>query len=280
MLVPPLALLAAREMRRVVFASAAARFPTFEHWIPRPRAQHWHAEYTCVAGWPAAEMSFVSPAATLRYKSELETFDLSTAMKSLIVRDNLTLLRRIGLPHARILDFGCGTGTYSQLLAAWPATAQWKYVGVDINSELIELCATTFQNARFLPISYSGALPFEESVFDVVMASGSLQYVKDPVAALVELRHVAKDYLLLSRMPVWKYVPSRIVVQHVAHLEGEERHPEHVFNRDELERLFTRVGFAILLREYGSELTPVAGIAEPAMSVSYLLKKTSRSCAA
>jgi putative methyltransferase (TIGR04325 family) len=275
LLVPPLAVLAAREMRRVAIASAA-RFPTFEAWIPRMPAQHWNTKFEDVAEWPAEEMSFLSPAATLRYRSEFETFCLATEMESHIVRDNLTLLGTIGLANATFLDFGCGTGTYSQLLAAWPATANWKYVGVDVNSELVESCATTFQNARFLSIASGGPLPFEESVFDVVMASGSLQYVKDPVAVLVELRRVVKDYVLVSRIPVWKYLPSRIVVQHVSHVMGEEHHPAHVFNRGELEQLFTRVGFDILLRDYGSEPTTVPAVNERGTSVSYLLKKTPR----
>lgn len=48
----------------------------------------------------------------------------------------------------------------------------------------------------------------------------------------------------------------------------------HVFNRDMLNFLFlTRLGFALLFRDYGSEFVYVPGVSEPVVFNSYLLQK-------
>ena len=67
--------------------------------------------------------------------------------------------------------------------------------------------------------------------------------------------------------------PSQIVLQHVSHEDGEEHHPMHVFNRDMLNSLLTRLGFALLFRDYGSEFFYVPGVSEPVVHNSYLLQK-------
>jgi len=179
----------------------------------------------------------------------------------------------IGLSEATLLDFGCGNAIYCRLLAAFPTTARWKYVGADINAELISWSREMDPDTRFEVLEESVAPPFRDDEFDVVLASGVLQYIKDYAGALSELHRIARDRKLISRIPLWKYHPSQIVLQHVSHEDGEEHHPMHVFNRDMLNSLLTRLGFALLFRDYGSEFVYVPGVSEPVVHNSYLLQK-------
>jgi putative methyltransferase (TIGR04325 family) len=252
-MLPPIALDAGRWLRK----------------SPTPLSIHYEA----VPGWPNRIQSFLTTAATERYKTALETFDLSASLESPIVRDNLTLLSMIGLSEATLLDFGCGNGIYCRLLAVFPTTARWKYVGADINAELIEWCRAMYSDTRFEVLEESGARLFRDDEFDVVLASGAVQYIKDCAGALSELHRVTRDRVLISRIPLWRYHPTQIVLQHVSHECGEEHHPMHVFNRDMLNSLLTRLGFALLFRDYGSEFFHVPGVSEPVVLNSYLLQK-------
>ena len=80
--------------------------------------------------------------------------------------------------------------------------------------------------------------------------------------------------MLISRLPVLKYDHSQIVLQHVSHQEGVERHPIHLFNRNMLDELFTSLGLSVLFRDYGSEFFDVPGVSEPVVLNLYLLQKT------
>ena len=54
---------------------------------------------------------------------------------------------------------------------------------------------------------------------------------------------------------------------------GKSTTATHVFNRDMLNSLLTRLGFALLFRDYGSEFVYVPGVSEPVVFNSYLLQK-------
>jgi putative methyltransferase (TIGR04325 family) len=240
--------------------------------------------YEAVDEWPQGNGSSWSvPAVAARFKHGAETFDFaaasqspSAAFASPIVRENLALLDRINLAEATLLDFGCGNGLYCLLLQHHPATKSWKYVGVDINEDILAWCRATHAGSRFELLEGKGAVPFGNGAFDVVMASGVLQYIEDHETVLAELRRVTSAYLLISRLPMWKHLPAQNVLQHVRTNWGLEHHPVRVFNRDEFEALLMRSGFSVVHRDYGSEFFQIEGVPEPAVHNSYLLQKSAR----
>ena len=224
--------------------------------------------------------SWVAPPVTARFKEGLETLDYrrlrerpESALESPIVRDNLALLERTGLDTAALLDFGCGNGLYRLVLAHNAPTAGWRYVGADVNHEVVEWCRAEHAGARFEAVGEGERLPFGDGEFDVALASGVLQCVDDFGAALAELRRVVRAYVLASRIPVWKREPTRLVRQDVSHAWGRESHRIRVFNRGELEEIFAGSGFSVAGRDYGSEFFHVPGVGEPAVHNHYLLKK-------
>ncbi|HEX8474369.1 MAG TPA: class I SAM-dependent methyltransferase [Pyrinomonadaceae bacterium] len=237
--------------------------------------------YELAAEWPTSnDSSWRSPSVATRFKRGMETFDFDRARQtpesasaSPIVRDNLALLGRTGLTDARLLDFGCANALYRLILASQTVTENWEYVGADINAEIIEWCRTTHQGTRFEVVKDNRDLPFRDGEFDVVLTSGVVHCIADFAAVMSELHRVSRDYVLASRLPVWKHHPTRTVLQHVRHPWGEEMHPIHVFNRDELEATFARLRFSIVYRDYGSEIFDVPDVHEPAVHNHYLLRK-------
>ncbi len=98
----------------------------------------------------------------------------------------------------RVLDVGCGAGSYyDRLRVLQPNT---RYVGVDVEAGMLDNHA-----ARHAPDGMSVAaadaqhLPFTDGSFDVVMANHMLYHVADVERALSECRRVLKpDGVLIA----------------------------------------------------------------------------------
>lgn len=100
------------------------------------------------------------------------------------------------LPHLRpgasLLDVGCGPGTITADLAR--RLDPGEVVGVDRSARVLEQArrdGAGRPNLRFEPGDVY-ALPFDDGTFDVVHAHQLLQHLSDPVAALREMRRVAR----------------------------------------------------------------------------------------
>jgi putative methyltransferase (TIGR04325 family) len=240
----------------------------FARWRRLPlETGHVSTHYTLVSEWPSA-------------REGTGTWDVDVAPRSVewelavpVVRDNLDALRLIPLPDATLLDFGCGNGHYHAILAACAETARWTYVGVDVRPACVQFCRQTYPTTSFETVKDDRLLPFADSAFDIVLASGVLQYIQHVEVPLAELYRVTREYVLVSRLPTWKYHGPQIVVQWLRGAFGEARSPLHVFHRALLEERFAQAGFAVIMRDYGSEVFFLSGIREPVAHVWYLLRK-------
>lgn len=102
------------------------------------------------------------------------------------------------LPHLRsdmtLLDVGCGPGTVTVDLAE--RLTQGSVIGVDASDDVLEAARGLADAHGTTNITFEHAnayeLPFEDHSFDVVFAHQLLQHLSDPVAALREMRRVAR----------------------------------------------------------------------------------------
>lgn len=98
------------------------------------------------------------------------------------------------LPGQSLLDVGCGPGNLTVDLAA--RVAPGRVVGVDRSEAVLELAREEAARAGATDVTFTAgdayALPFEDGSFDVVHAHQLLQHLGDPVAALREMRRVAR----------------------------------------------------------------------------------------
>lgn len=94
----------------------------------------------------------------------------------------------------RVLDAGCGPGSITVGFAQ--RVAPGEVVGVDQDAQGIEaarqLAASQgLANARF-EVANIYALPFEDETFDAAFVHAVVQHLRDPAAALCELRRVLR----------------------------------------------------------------------------------------
>jgi len=256
--------------------------PTLARWARRTYQRSrcgFSVEYSRLAAWrPPLQDGWQGPGAARRFQAGLEGayylegVNLASFDHSLIARDQLEILARVGMHEAALLDLGCGNGVYRNILAAYPATSHWSYAGADVNEALVAACRRWHSGVRFETVTDGGRLPFLDGEFDVILASGVLQYAEDPSATMAELHRVTHGWVLVSRVPVRKHADSGIYLQRVWHRWGREEHPTHVFNRGKLEAMFTGAGFEIAWRDHGVECFPLPGEEEPAIHVLYLLR--------
>jgi SAM-dependent methyltransferase len=93
---------------------------------------------------------------------------------------------------ARILDLGCGSGTYSVPLAAKGSDV----VALDLSATMISLAQERAHQhsveADFRVADIREPLPFDDSEFDIVLTSTALHYVEDIDALMKEVARVMK----------------------------------------------------------------------------------------
>lgn len=108
------------------------------------------------------------------------------------------------IPHltagTSVLDVGCGPGSITCDFAELVAPA--KVVGLDRSAEIVSQAASLaaergVENVEFVTGNIYD-LDFEDETFDLVHAHQVLQHLTDPVAALREMRRVAKPGAIVA----------------------------------------------------------------------------------
>ena len=99
----------------------------------------------------------------------------------------LDLIRRyVHLDGQRILDVGCGLGTYVRKLQAFSD----KVYGVDLDPEKVAQAQEELEHIYMAPAE---ELPFPDGFFDVVLLHEVLEHVADDAQAVCEAHRVARE---------------------------------------------------------------------------------------
>lgn len=161
----------------------------------------------------------------------------------------------------RLLDLGCGPGTFSIAARA----RGWTTVGLDINAQSVAHC-----RARGLEV-IAGVFPhpaLEGQTFDVVAMNDFLEHLTDPAAALRTVRSLlAPGGVLFISTPDVGSAMARLTRSRWLHLKPNE----HIvyFDRQTITRLLEQTGFRVThvqsigrLRNLGVALEKVAAYGE------------------
>jgi len=87
-----------------------------------------------------------------------------------------------------VLDVGCGTGALTRQLSQ---SGVQHPVGIDINTQFLELATTQDQNGEFF-IADAHSIPFNQNTFDCSFCHYVLMWVSDPFAMLKQMKRVTK----------------------------------------------------------------------------------------
>jgi SAM-dependent methyltransferase len=172
----------------------------------------------------------------------------------------LDLIRRhVHLENQRILDVGCGIGTYVKRFQMYSAQAH----GVDIDPEKVEIAQQTLPNISWAPAE---ELPFEDNSFDVIMLHEVIEHVDDDRQAIHEavrcLRPGGKVIIFApNRLYPFEthgfYVGGRFVFRLLPFINYAPDiirnifcHHVRIYTRRDIEKLFTGLNVEFLVRSH------------------------------
>jgi len=144
--------------------------------------------------------------------------------------------------NSRILDVGCGSGIFSQLLAAYSSNI----IGIDIvnRTEIINNCKDNIN----LSLMSAEKLGFKEKTFDLVIMMEVLEHIPDVDFALKEVYRILKDDgKLIASTPnkLFPFETHKIKIGSMNINEGVPVFPllpQKLRNRFETARVFTAKG--------------------------------------
>ena len=150
-------------------------------------------------------------------------------------------LAELPLPDpARLLDFGCGVGHYSELLQRrFPD--RFGYTGCDYSEAMVAVARDEWSGRRFV-VDDLFASTLDLAEFDLVVASALVDITEDYTRALDVLLGSAASYVLLHRQQVTEG-ESRV---EVAPGYAGQRTYRSYLNRGDLERIASGHGRSIL----------------------------------
>ena len=143
----------------------------------------------------------------------------------------------------RVLDIGCGDGTYTLELfdRGRPASMH----GVDPSHEAIRVARQKIGHRQITFGVYSAALPYEANSFDIAHLRGVLHHIEKPINALLQAFRVAPTLVVIEPNgynPILKCL-ERFSSYHI-------EHNERSYTPSTLERWINRIGGRVYTRRY------------------------------
>lgn len=161
--------------------------------------------------------------------------------------------------QAKLLDFGCGVGTYLKNLKKH----DWNVYGIEPSSSAANYCQQQGLDVRQ---GFSLRENWSESTFDVITLNQVFEHISDPNQTLIEIHHALKSGgILLMNMPNFHSVAARLFKSYWFNLDT----PRHnfLFTPKTLQKLLTQHEFEILLFYTASSVKGWSG------SIEYILQE-------
>jgi ubiquinone/menaquinone biosynthesis C-methylase UbiE len=175
-------------------------------------------------------------------------------------------IRRAELANPSILEVGCGSGYYCEILAHL-LQQPVRYVGLDYSKPMVRLASKYYPSSIFLA-GDATALPFADESFDIVINGGALMHIRSYERAIVECRRVARQWCIFHTTPVLDHHETTFLQKDAY----GEMSIEILFNKDELYSLFEQNELVIHHIMEGIPYNLYAVLGEPKTSTTYLCK--------
>jgi SAM-dependent methyltransferase len=106
-----------------------------------------------------------------------------------------------GIMHPRLLEVGCGSGYYSEVLSAL-LPGRVSYTGADYSEAMISRARAHYPSTAF-EVADATRLPYADAAFDIVFNGVSLMHIIDYREAIREAARVASRYCIFHTVPVF-----------------------------------------------------------------------------
>ncbi len=148
-------------------------------------------------------------------------------------------VRRAGLENPLVLEVGCGSGYYSEILSHL-LRRPVRYVGLDYSPAMIHLAHDRYPD-RICVVGDATALPFAAGTFDIVLNGVSLMHILEYELAIAESRRVARRWCIFHTVPVLQRRETTILRKRAY---GQPT-IEIIFNEVHLRRILEKHGLTI-----------------------------------
>lgn len=122
-----------------------------------------------------------------------QSYDRSLLQRFFFGPSHRLMLQQLAMTDKRILDVGCGTGRWAELVANHlPYSEVW---GLDLSEKMLEhaaLRAQQYPGRMHFAQGDSQQLPYESEMFDLVTCSHSFHHYPDQLKVVKEMRRVLK----------------------------------------------------------------------------------------
>lgn len=179
-----------------------------------------------------------------------------------------TAVQMTGLQDPLILEVGCGSGYYSEILSHL-LQRPIHYVGLDYSQAMICLARECYPGLPFV-VGDATALTFADGAFDIVLNGVSLMHIPNYKAAITESRRVARRWCIFHTVPVLQRRETTVLRKKAY---GEPT-IEVIFNEGELYHLLDQDGLVVrhVLDSIPYNLEAVLG--EPTVTKTYVCEVT------
>lgn len=118
-------------------------------------------------------------------------------------------VRCTGIANSQILEVGCGSGYYSEIL---PHLLRHpvRYVGLDYSLAMIRLARKRYSNYPFVA-GDATALPFPDGSFDTILNGVSLMHILRYESAISESRRVTRRWCIFHTVPITQKRPTTVL---------------------------------------------------------------------
>ena len=173
-------------------------------------------------------------------------------------------VRNTGINEPLILEVGCGSGYYSEILS-YLLDRSVHYLGLDYSAAMLQLARKRYPEQLFV-LGDATALPFDDGALDIVMNGVSLMHILSYETAIAEARRVAARWCIFHTVPVLRNRQTTFLQKRVYGEPGFEV----IFNESELHQILEQRGLVVrqVLESVPYDLKRVVG--EPTVTKTYV----------
>lgn len=173
-------------------------------------------------------------------------------------------VRAAGMDAPSILEIGCGSGYYAEVLAHLLG-GPVRYTGLDYSPAMIELARRRHPGHVFA-VGSATEIPFPDDAFDISINGAALMHIIDYEKAIAESRRVSSGWCIFHTVPVHRNRPTTFLRKHAY---GSPT-VEISFNESELTGHFSDAGLALRGTFESIPYDLVAVLGEPTVTRTYL----------